>query len=320
MARADGEAPQPHAPRRRARARTPAQPDRRTDAAGASRASAGTHRPTTDRATRQLRGALLDTLGTVAEDHEVVARAAEYRDRDTTDADVVAACISITAHHGNADLFDEYLDRFRTAATPQEQLRYLYSLAVFPSEELVLRAGELATTDAVRTQNAPFLVQRALTSREYGPLVWEFVRDHWDTIEARFPRTLIARMLEGITWLVDDASVRACPRTWPRIRSPKANASSPSTSNASASTAPSSNANTTASPPRSWAILRRQSANPDIPCQRRPVPWWDASGACFRGHGPLLRACPGLVRDELRRAHRGAGRRAGRRSRPATTR
>ena len=136
---------------------------------------------------RQLRGALLDTLGTVADDHEVVARAAEYRDRDTTDADVVAACISITAHHGNADLFDEYLDRFRTAATPQEQLRYLYSLAVFPSEELVLRAGELATTDAVRTQNAPFLVQRALTSREFGPLVWEFVRDHWDTIERPLP-------------------------------------------------------------------------------------------------------------------------------------
>ena len=75
----------------------------------------------------------------------------------------------------------------------------------------MLRAGELATTDAVRTQNAPFLVQRALTSREYGPLVWEFVRDHWGTIETRFPRTLIARMLEGIAWLVDDASVQSVP-------------------------------------------------------------------------------------------------------------
>jgi puromycin-sensitive aminopeptidase len=161
---------------------------------------------------RQLRGALLDTLGTVAEDREVAARAAEYRDRDATDADVVAACISITAHHGNANLFDEYVGRFRSAGTPQEQLRYLYALALFPSEELVLRAGELATSDAVRTQNAPFLIQRALTSLEYGPLVWEFVRDHWDTVEARFPRTLIARMLEGVTWLVDDASVQSVPR------------------------------------------------------------------------------------------------------------
>ena len=35
-------------------------------------------------------------------------------------------------------------------------------------------------TDAVRTQNAPFLLQRALHDREHGPLVWEFVRDHWD--------------------------------------------------------------------------------------------------------------------------------------------
>ena len=41
--------------------------------------------------------------------------------------------------------------------------------------------------------------------------MWEFVRDHWDTIEARFPRTLIARMFEGITWLVDDSSVVSVP-------------------------------------------------------------------------------------------------------------
>jgi puromycin-sensitive aminopeptidase len=161
---------------------------------------------------RQLRGVLLDTLGTVVEDHEVVVRASEYRDRRGTDADVVAAAIAITASHGNRDLFDDFASRSRSVETPQEQLRYLYALALFPTEELMLRAGELATTDAVRTQNAPFLLQRALHSREYGPVVWEFVRDNWATVERRFPRTLIARMLEGVSWLVDGASIRSVPQ------------------------------------------------------------------------------------------------------------
>jgi puromycin-sensitive aminopeptidase len=161
---------------------------------------------------RQLRGVLLDALGTAGEDHEVAARAAEYRDRDATDADVVAACIVVTADHGNTDLFDEFLQRFKNAGTPQEQLRYLYALGMFPDDNLVLRAAALATTDTVRTQNAPFLLQRAMHNRDYGPLVWEFVRDNWSTIEQRFPRTLIARMLEGVTWLVDDASVVSVPR------------------------------------------------------------------------------------------------------------
>jgi puromycin-sensitive aminopeptidase len=161
---------------------------------------------------RQLRGVLLHALGTIADDREVVARAEEYRDRDGTEADVVAACIAVTAHHGNVDLFDEFLERFRRADTPQEQLRYLYALSAFPHEDLVLRASELALTDTVRTQNAPFLLQRGLDNREFGPQVWESIRDNWATIETRFPRTLIGRMLEGITWLVDDASVESVPR------------------------------------------------------------------------------------------------------------
>jgi puromycin-sensitive aminopeptidase len=160
---------------------------------------------------RQLRNVMIDLLGTVVRDREVVARAREYYDREGVDADVVAAAIAVTAANGNQDVFDDFASRFGAAATPQEQLRYLYALATFPDVGLALRAAEMAVSDAVRSQNAPFLVQRALHSREYGPVVWEFVRDHWATIEERFPRTLQTRMLEGVTWLVDDASVRTVP-------------------------------------------------------------------------------------------------------------
>jgi puromycin-sensitive aminopeptidase len=160
---------------------------------------------------RQLRGVLLDALGSVAGDRDAIAGAARRWARDDVDADVVAASITVAATQGDSERYAEFDERFRTARTPQEQLRYLYALAVFPDADLVLRAAAMALTDAVRTQNAPFLLQRALHHPEHGPRVWQFVRDNFDTIEARFPRTLLARMLEGITWLVDDASARDVP-------------------------------------------------------------------------------------------------------------
>ena len=100
----------------------------------------------------------------------------------------------------------------KAAATPQEQLRFLYALGTFPTEELVLGAVDLALSDAVRPQNGPFLVQRALRNRPHGAAAWVRVRDRWTEVRARFSSSLVSRLLEGVTWLVDDASLADVPR------------------------------------------------------------------------------------------------------------
>jgi puromycin-sensitive aminopeptidase len=165
-----------------------------------------------DARTRQLRGLVLDAQGTLVEDPSIVAWAREKYATQGGDPDVAAASIAIVASTGDADAFEEFVRRAQTAATPQEQLRYLYALGGFPTEELVLRAAELALSDAIRAQNGPFVLQRALRHREHGPAAWVFVRDHWDDIRGRFSGSLIPRLLDGITWLVDDASVADVPR------------------------------------------------------------------------------------------------------------
>ncbi len=162
--------------------------------------------------TRQLRGILLDALGTLAADTGTIARARAIHARGTEDPDVAAACVAIVASAGDAATFDEFVHRSTAAATPQEQLRYLYALGTFPARDLVLRAAELALSDTVRPQNGPFVIQRALRNREHGPAVWSFVRDHWDEVRARFSGSLLPRLLEGVTWLVDDASVVDVPQ------------------------------------------------------------------------------------------------------------
>jgi puromycin-sensitive aminopeptidase len=168
--------------------------------------------PSEDARTRQLRGIVLDAMGTLVEDPSVIARARETSTDSGTDPDVASASVAIVAASGDDEQFDEFVGRAATASTPQAQLRYLYSLGSFPTAELALRAAQHAMSDAVRPQNGPFVIQRALRNRENGPLVWAFVRDHWDEVRARFSASLMPRLLDGITWLVDDASVADVPR------------------------------------------------------------------------------------------------------------
>jgi hypothetical protein len=165
-----------------------------------------------DARTRQQRGIVLDALGTLVEDPSVVAAARETYAAPGVDPDVAAASVVIAATAGDAATFDDYIARADAAATPQEQLRFLYALGTFPTEELVLRAVDLALSDAVRPQNGPFLIQRALRNRRHGPAAWLQVRDRWTEVRGRFSSSLVARLLDGITWLVDDASMVDVPR------------------------------------------------------------------------------------------------------------
>jgi puromycin-sensitive aminopeptidase len=165
---------------------------------------------------RELRALLIAALGDLARDDTTVAAARELLARElavagSVDADVLGACVKVVAASGTAADLDTFVDRFERAPTPQEQLRFLYALASFPGAPEFQRVLALAASDAVRTQNAPFVLQRALRHPEHGPVAWRFVRDHWDGLVARFPANLVPRMLEGITWLVDDRCAADVP-------------------------------------------------------------------------------------------------------------
>jgi puromycin-sensitive aminopeptidase len=55
----------------------------------------------------------------------------------------------------------------------------------------------------IRTQNAPFVVGGSLANRWNGPLAWEWLKQHWDAVLARFPDNSVSRMLEGTTTLTE---------------------------------------------------------------------------------------------------------------------
>src|SRR6185369_14033391 len=113
-----------------------------------------------------------------------------YEHPEGADADVRAASLSVVASNGSVDDFEQFVARAAATDNPQEQIRYLYALGDFPSEELALQATELALSNAIRAQNGPFVVQRALRNREHGAAVWAYVRDNWERARKRFSPSL----------------------------------------------------------------------------------------------------------------------------------
>jgi puromycin-sensitive aminopeptidase len=154
--------------------------------------------------TRQLRGDLLRAIGTLGNDAASQSTAREmyarYRkDESLVDPNVVPALIAILAHAGGEAEYAEFLQQFKTARTPQDEQRYLYSLAGFRDPALLERTLSMTIEGEVRTQDAPFLVRSLLMSVYARESAWRFVKEHWDTMERRFPsKSGIRRMCEGI--------------------------------------------------------------------------------------------------------------------------
>ncbi|MBI4400109.1 MAG: M1 family metallopeptidase [Nitrospirae bacterium] len=161
--------------------------------------------------TRQLRGDLIRALGTIGNDRAVQARAAELYAEYTCDQiagrsgdidpNVLPALIAVLAYAGDSARYDEFFRRFRSAATPQEERRYLFALALFQPSALVDRTLARAINGEVRMQDAPFVVRALLLQVAGRERAWEFVKQNWDTMDRLYPKNGLRRMCEGVTGL-----------------------------------------------------------------------------------------------------------------------
>jgi puromycin-sensitive aminopeptidase len=147
--------------------------------------------------TAKLRGLVVGLLAVLGDDAGAQARCRELLAAGG-DPELVAASVGVVAAVGTEADYDDFLQRFRTAATPQDQLRFLYALADFPTAELVQRTVELAFSGEVKTQNAPFLLGRAIANRHHGTLAWSEVRRRWTEANERFPNNTIVRMIDPV--------------------------------------------------------------------------------------------------------------------------
>jgi puromycin-sensitive aminopeptidase len=160
-------------------------------------------RPAESELTRQLRGDLLRALGTLGNDATTQGQAVSLftLGHVPSDANIEAAIIPILAHTGDSARYDDFLNRFRTATTPQMEQRFLYALAVFRKPPLIERtlAGTLDGT--FRTQDAPLVLRTMLMGVHSRDLAWGYVQANWDTMSKTYPTTGLRRLCEGVLGL-----------------------------------------------------------------------------------------------------------------------
>jgi puromycin-sensitive aminopeptidase len=174
-----------------------------------------TARPEDDELTRQLRGTLMSTLGTLGDDPVIHAKAADLymqwtADPAQADRDLVPPLISILAHSGDSGRYQNFKQNFKSARTPQEEQRYLFSLANFRVPEVLRQTMEMTLGNEVRTQNAPFLMHALLYNPKVRYEAWDFIRKHWDVMVNKYPDSALPRMCEAVVGLLDrEAEVNA---------------------------------------------------------------------------------------------------------------
>jgi puromycin-sensitive aminopeptidase len=155
---------------------------------------------------RQVRGIVIDLLGTLGHSTKVTDKAkelfAEYKtDRKAVASDVAPAVINLVAYSGGAAEYDELFKLMEATDVPQEKVRFLYALAGFRDEKLLERTLNATITATVRTQDAPALLVRLLGNRRINRKAWEFIKNNWAHMVGNYPETGMISLTSGVTAL-----------------------------------------------------------------------------------------------------------------------
>ena len=167
-------------------------------------------RPTDSIQTRELRGTLISTLGTIGDDAAVQKKAAEYfdkwkKDKASVEANVVPALVSILAYTGDEKRYDEFVQLSKEATTPQDTLRFINALARFRDAKLLERTIAKCLSDEVKTQDAPYLFASLLANEDAGPAAWKFLTEKFEDMVAAYPENGVVRMCGAAEYLDKDA-------------------------------------------------------------------------------------------------------------------
>jgi puromycin-sensitive aminopeptidase len=140
---------------------------------------------------KQLRGRVITTLGCTGKDEGVKAKALELfegylADKSTVSANVAPSLTWIAADNGDEAAYERFLSLYRESTNPQEKVRFLYALAYFSDEKLLLRTLAASITKDVQTQDAPNVLAMLLGS-EIKTEAWKFVQNNWEHIVSHFP-------------------------------------------------------------------------------------------------------------------------------------
>jgi aminopeptidase N len=160
---------------------------------------------------RSLRSTVIYTLGSVGRDPEILQKSRalieEYmQDPSTIDPSLATTVARLAALQGDQALYEKYLAYLKSAKTPEEYDRFLYSLAGFSHPDLLIRTIEYALSGGVRIQNAPFLIGAVLQNPAGRPATWNYFKQHWAAVSLHLPPFAAGPLVESAGAVCDAVS------------------------------------------------------------------------------------------------------------------
>ena len=139
---------------------------------------------------RAVRAAVVGTLGEIARDPAVLAKARELVSQEldkpgSVEPTLLNVIVGLAALEGDTALYERYLAAAKSATNPEDKYRYLFGLAAFDTPALVRRTFDLILSPDVRAQDARIFLGRLLQSADQRDLVWDLMQQHWPELHKK---------------------------------------------------------------------------------------------------------------------------------------
>jgi puromycin-sensitive aminopeptidase len=153
--------------------------------------------------TRSLRGLVIGAMGRTGADPDVVERSRKVgrkwmSDPKSTDPDVGQTSLFTLAANGSEKEYGEVLAAYRSARTPQIELRLLQAITFFDEPLHVDRTLEAIREGTIRNQDGSWVAARLLGGRRSGTHAWKRLREDWSTLTGLMPPLTLRRLVEGL--------------------------------------------------------------------------------------------------------------------------
>ncbi len=156
-----------------------------------------------DELTPRMRAALIRILGGLCQDEAIRAEAVRRFEANDLEGDLAATLLRIVASLDRPGDYETFLERYASAATPQEEMRYLLTLGGFSEERVALDAARRAFEE-FRAQDGAIVLAALTANPTTGPAVWRYMTGRWDDGVKRFPANMHARMAMSIPTFIAD--------------------------------------------------------------------------------------------------------------------
>jgi puromycin-sensitive aminopeptidase len=166
---------------------------------------------------RLRRATLLTIVGGIAGDASTIRSAADRCARylaspRSLDANLADGVVALAARFGDAALHDHFRAAGASAATPQEERRFLLALADFRKPALVDRTLRMTLSNDVPTQDVIFVLARLLMNPAASERSWAFIQKRWPQLRRKVPSLLASRLIDATPALLTVAHRREVAR------------------------------------------------------------------------------------------------------------